>query len=227
VHPQRLSDAEALLHARGIGEDDPASYMRECEHLALVRLRFAQGRHAAVYGLLTRLLGAAQGGGRRTQAIEILLLQALAFHAQGQAGQALTALDQALHAAEPEGYLRTFLDEGRPAARLLYLAAQRGIAPAYCGHLLAAFAQDLPPSAQPAPAADLLEPLSAREREVLSLIAQGLSNREIAARLVISPSTVKGHTSNIYAKLQVHTRTQAVARAQALGILPHPASPLL
>jgi LuxR family maltose regulon positive regulatory protein len=105
-------------------------------------------------------------------------------------------------------------------AELLYQAAAQGIAPEYAGRLLTAFpASEAPDSFQELPA-DMVEPLSEREREVLQLIAEGLSNREIAQELFLSISTVKVHTYNIYGKLGVHSRTQAVAKARALGILP-------
>jgi LuxR family maltose regulon positive regulatory protein len=119
--------------------------------------------------------------------------------------------------------VRVFIDKGQPMARLLYQAAERGIAPEYAGRLLAAFpAVELVPTAPSRPSSEMIEPLSEREREVLLLVAEGLSNREIAQRLFLSLSTVKVHTYNIYGKLGVHSRTQAVAKARALGILPSP-----
>ncbi|MBN2149664.1 MAG: hypothetical protein JW726_19910 [Anaerolineales bacterium] len=124
--------------------------------------------------------------------------------------------------AEPEGYQRTFIDEGEPMARLLYQAAARGIAPGYAGTLLAVLSeqsQSLKPIAQSS-SANLIEPLSERELQVLRLIADGLSNNEIAGRLYITLSTVKGHASNIFGKLGVKNRTQAVAQARSLGLLP-------
>jgi LuxR family maltose regulon positive regulatory protein len=136
----------------------------------------------------------------------------------------MDALERALALAEPEGFFRIFVDEGLPMAPLLYEAVTCGIAPEYVPRLLAAFPisepeQEGSPDTQ-APESDLIEPLSEREQEVLQLIAQGLTNPEIASRLVLSPHTVKTHARNIYAKIGVHNRTQAVARARALGILP-------
>jgi LuxR family maltose regulon positive regulatory protein len=149
--------------------------------------------------------------------IEILVLQALAFHILGDLDQALSALHRALSLAEPEGYVRTFIDEGQVMAGLLRQAMTQGIAPGYVGKLLAASGDSPLP---PAPAAQpLAEPLSDRELEVLRLVAAGLSNREIAAELVIAVSTVKSHINHIYGKLDVKSRTQAVARGRLLGLL--------
>ena len=204
-------------------------YFTRC--LALVRLRIAQhrahGRPDLQPGLdfLERQLRVHEEGGWNECVIELLILKALALDAQGETGRALEALRRALALAEPEGYVRIFLDEGPPMARLLYQAVERGIAPAYAGRLLAAFPAAEPRQADLSKAWDvegeMVEPLSEREHEVLELIAEGLSNREVAQRLFISPRTVKRHTSNIYGKLGVHSRTQAVARARLVGILPH------
>jgi LuxR family maltose regulon positive regulatory protein len=174
--------------------------------------------------MLSRLLEAAEAGERTSKAIEILGLQALAAQAKGDTSLALAAIENALTLAEPKGFVQTYVDEGPPMARLLYEALGRGIAPDYVRRLLAAFpiadpAQ--PTSAPPRDAErDWVEPLSKRELEVLQLLAAGLTNREIAVRLFLSLNTVKGHNRNIYGKLNVHSRTQAVARAQSLGLLP-------
>ena len=144
--------------------------------------------------------------------------------AQGLCSQALVTLTQALERAATQGYVRTFVDEGPPMAGLLYEALSRGIAPDYVRRLLAAFPNIEPEQAgllnTPLPESDLIEPLSERELEILQFIAEGLTNREIASRLFLALNTVKAHCGNIYGKLDVHNRTQAVARAQALGLLP-------
>jgi LuxR family maltose regulon positive regulatory protein len=193
------------------------------EYVVLARLLVAQERLDEASRLLERLFAAAKAGGQTTRLIEILLLQAMTFHARGDTTRALGKLEHAFKLAEPEGFVRIFVDEGPPMARLLYEALTRGIAPDYARRLLAAFPikepeQTDPPRAQ-APQSELIEPLSEREIEVLELIAEGLTNQEIANRLYLALNTVKVHTRNINGKLGVHNRTQAVARARALGIL--------
>jgi LuxR family maltose regulon positive regulatory protein len=210
---------------------DELRYRREFEHMTLARLLIAQHKaqpaQAALQealDLLARLCTAAEHGGRIGSVIEIRLIEALA-HAADQAPQAaLNALNAALVLAEPEGYVQTFLDEGPVMVALLRQALAAQIRPDYVGRLLAGVAPEdapLPAGTEPSQSANqtLVEPLSERELEVLDLIAQGLSNREIAARLVIALSTVKGHNRVIFGKLQVQRRTEAVAVARALGLV--------
>jgi LuxR family transcriptional regulator, maltose regulon positive regulatory protein len=183
--------------------------------------------HGAI-GLLERLLHAAQEGGRMGSMIEILALLALAHAAQGDLPLALVSLGRALRLAEPEGYVRLFVDEGEPM-RLLIAdfrlriedQAREGHKPIeYVDKLLAAFA---PPVNQQSkiqnPKSEMVEPLSQRELKVLQLIAQGLSNREIGERLFLALSTVKGYNQKIFDKLQVQSRTEAIVRARELGLL--------
>jgi LuxR family maltose regulon positive regulatory protein len=156
--------------------------------------------------------------------VEILILQALASQAAGDKIRAMPMLEKALSLAEPGGFIRIFVDEGPHMVSLLYEALKRGIAPDYVQRLLAAFPiaepEQTDPSKSQVPESELIEPLSEREIEVLQLIAEGLTNPDIAARLYLSLNTVKVHTRNIYGKLGVNNRTQAVARARSLGILP-------
>ena len=159
-----------------------------------------------------------------------MILQAIALHAHDDTDKAVRLLGDALALGEPGGFIRTFVDEGPPMARLLHEilsraeALPRRIAPDYVLGLLAAFPIAEPEQADSsrsqAPDAEWVEPLSERELEVLQLIAEGLTNREIASRLFLSLNTVKAHTRNIYGKLAVHSRRQAVDRARTLGILP-------
>jgi LuxR family maltose regulon positive regulatory protein len=206
--------------ARALNVDADPTYPHESETMALARILIAQERLEEAAPLLQSLLQAAHAGGRTARAIEICALQALAFQAQADTGEALSALADALALAEPGGFVRVFVDEGPPMAHLLYEAARRDIAPDYTRRLLAAFpAFELEPP-RPAAAQEMIEPLSDRELEVLQLIAEGLANQDIADRLFLSLHTVKVHARNINSKLGVRSRTQAVARARTLGILP-------
>jgi LuxR family maltose regulon positive regulatory protein len=200
-------------------------FVREAEYLVLARILILRGELEEAVNLVERLIERAQAGGRITRQIEMCLVLALAVKELGDTDKAMTILSKGLSLAESRGHIRLFVNEGPPMARLLHEALSLEIAPDYVRRLLAAF-----PDAEPleqvertgaqAPTSDLVEPLSERELEVLALIAQGLTNREIASRLFLSLNTVKAHTRNIYGKLSVHSRTQATARSQALGILP-------
>jgi LuxR family maltose regulon positive regulatory protein len=210
------------------GGDNDLSYPREGEYLALVRVRIAQARGEPaspllqdVLRLLERLLQEAEAKARMNSVLEIRVLRALALEAQGDQTSALSTLERALVLAEPEGYIRLFVDEGTPMLTLLRHAYMRGMVPGYIATLLAAFGEqhtsDLPLTS-PRPGA-LLEPLTGREREVLRLLLEGDSNREIAHRLILSVNTVKRHIYNICGKLGVQSRTQAIVRARALNLL--------
>jgi LuxR family maltose regulon positive regulatory protein len=206
--------------------------------LVVARVRIAQHRTtrpgkqkpdlSSVIAFLGRLEQLVQERGWNEPLLETLIVTAMTHHALGRDDLALAALERALTLAEPEGYVRIFLDEGLPMARLLYQAAQRGLIPEYTGRLLAAF-DALPmervdmtvgfPTTKVRDTLSIVEPLTPREIEVLQLIAEGLSNREIAQRLSISLSTVKRHNANIYGKLAVNNRTRAVAQARDWGLL--------
>ncbi len=204
------------------GDNFFSAHLRKYEHLVLARLWIALEQSEKALTLLRSLLPKIEAQGRVDLMIEIQILKALAFQAQGALEQALTALGHALSLAEPGDFVRVFVDEGQPLAQLLYMAAERGIAPAYTGKLLAAFpsSEAAPPVSLEETGGTLIEPLSARELDVLRLIAEGLSNKEIAQQLFLAHSTVKWHTRNIYGKLIVKNRTEAVAKARQLGILP-------
>jgi LuxR family maltose regulon positive regulatory protein len=220
----KLDAASQWAQERGLDADRDPALVHEIEYIALARLLIAQGRQDEASKLLRRLLDATESGGRISRAIEILNLQALSAQAGDDTAKAMISLERALSLAEPGGFVRIFVDEGAPMARLLYQALDRGIAPDYTRRLLAAFPivepEKTAPSSTEVPKSELIEPLSDRELEVLQLIADGLTNREIAARLFLSVNTVKVHSRNVYGKLGAHNRTEAVARAQALGILP-------
>jgi LuxR family maltose regulon positive regulatory protein len=192
----------------------------EAAQLALARVLIIKGdapssEHALA--LLGRSLQAAKAEGRTGVTIEALALQALARWRQGEHAGAMTALEHALRLAEPEGYVRLFADLGLPMARLLQEARSRAVMPDYVAKLLAVFGADV---AFPAPAKQAMpEPLTAREQEILALLAAGLTNREIAERLVVSAETVKKHAAAVYGKLGVRSRTEAAARARELDLL--------
>lgn len=194
----------------------------EFEHMILARIQIAQGRLDDAQKLLERLLESARDGGRMGRLISLSVLQALVAKMQGNIRAALDALHNALTLAEPEGYVRTFVDEGAPMKELLREAQARGISTMYVTKLLSTFTLETPTTIATPPKRLLdgeFEPLSERELEVLSLIADGLSNREIAERLVVSVGTVKKHLNNIFLKLDAHSRTQVIASARKYNLL--------
>jgi LuxR family maltose regulon positive regulatory protein len=227
----RLRVAHAWAQDRGLSAADELSYLREFEHITLLRLLLARHlRHPSkpllheAVTFMARLLSAAEAGGRMRSVIELLILQALIRHRQADTPAALTALARALTLAEPEGYVRIFLDEGAEMATLLRQTLANGILPDYVSELLSAIAAG---QAGPAPAlpgaasnlAPLVEPLSQRELDILRLFATELSGPEIAQQLVIALSTVRTHTKSIYGKLNVNSRRAAVKRAVELGLI--------
>jgi LuxR family maltose regulon positive regulatory protein len=232
----RLSEALDWAREQGLSAQDTLSYGREFEHITLARVLLARSKrdrsgHATreAIGLLARLLEAAQKGQRTGSVIEILVLQALAHQMQSDIPAALAPLSRALTLAEPEGYVRIFVDEGPPMARLLSAATAQGIVPGYVEKLLAAFDQrsgirdqgSAVPGLAPDPRSPtpVVEPLSERELDVLRLLGTDLSGPEIARALMVSLNTLRTHTKNIYDKLGVNNRRAAVHRAEELKLL--------
>jgi LuxR family maltose regulon positive regulatory protein len=219
----RLGEALGWAREQDLSVEDDLSYLREFEHITLARVLLAQHiaeREARFLDeatrLLERLLKAAEAGARTGSLIEVLALQALANQGRGDIPAALASLQSALTLAEPEGYVRIFVDGGQPMASLLRAAAKQGIARNYVHRLQAAInkTEGTAPVKQ-----DLIEPLSERELDVLRLLGTDLDGPDIARVLVVSVNTMRTHTKNIYAKLGVSNRRAAVRRAQELDLM--------
>ncbi|KRE25847.1 LuxR C-terminal-related transcriptional regulator [Agromyces sp. Soil535] len=219
----KLSEALAWADEQGLSSSDDVSYLREFEHITFARLLVAQHkadqREGAIrdaLALLERLLEAAQAGGRMGSVNEILVVQALAYQAQGRRSQAVASLARALAQAEPEGYIRLFVDEGAPMAALLEEAAHEGIARGYVHRLHSAFLPSRNATTVPQSNAAAL---SEREMHVLRLLTTELSGPQIARELFVSLNTFRTHTKHIFGKLGVNSRPGAIRRAQELGLL--------
>jgi LuxR family transcriptional regulator, maltose regulon positive regulatory protein len=225
----RLGEALGWAREQGLSVDDNLSYLREFEHITLARLllaryqgdRVERSTHEADR-LLECLLLAAEAGGRTGRVIEILVLRALARQALGDVPAALGFLDRAVTLAEPEGYVRVFVDEGPPMTSLLRAAAKQGTRRDYVRRLLAA-ASRIERNGPREHA--LIEPLSERELDVLRLLGSELDGPAIARELMVSLNTMRTHTKNIYAKLAVTNRRAAVRRAAELNLLPRTRRP--
>ncbi len=196
---------------------DVGEALREFEELAVARVLLAQGEAQGALALLQRLEAAARAAGRLGRSLEAAALRGLALEAAGDPAGALAALEAALKQAEPEGYVRVFLDAGPGMAALLQRLAERPSVAAYARRLLAA--RWLEPGRNTPAGSDLIEAPSDRELEVLRLLAGDLSAPEIAARLVVAPSTVRSHIKHLYEILDVHSRFEAVQRARQLGLI--------
>jgi len=222
----RISEVSALhvLTLLRQGNQAAAAQLAQTHKLPIsqARVHLAQGDASTALAVLEPLRRQAEAKGWEDERLKVLVLQAVALRAHGEKDEAVQMLGDALALAEPGGFIRLFVDEGAPMAHLLSEAAAQRSMPDYTSKLLAVFEAENQKSedrsylskTQP-----LIEPLSQRELEVLQLIAQGLSNREIGERLFLALSSVKGHNLNIFGKLQVQRRTEAVARARELGLL--------
>jgi LuxR family transcriptional regulator, maltose regulon positive regulatory protein len=241
-----LAEARAWARSRGLSAGDELTYLREYEHLTLAAALLAdhtvtgdRALLADATSLLERLMDAAEAGGRSRVLIELLVLHALASEASGERQRALASLQRAVTLAEPEGWIRVFSDEGEPARRLLGLLAERDRPSAFLRVLIAAAttstpaSRPRPPDGVPGEAGTsrdtspgsgqgasklLVEPLSAREREVLRFLASDLDGPTIARELSVSLATVRTHTQHIYAKLGVTNRRAAVRRGHQLNL---------
>ncbi len=221
-----LLQQEPLLHQGNLAA---AAHLAEKHELPISQARvcLAQGDTSAALALLEPLRQQMEAKGWQDERLKIMILQAIALQAHGEKDKAVQLLGEALALAEPSGFIRIFVDEGVPMAKLLTETAVLGIMPNYSSKLLAVFEAEgqynnnkswLPSTPQPPDVPSLIEPLTPRERDVLQLIVAGHSNPEIAAQLVIALSTVKTHVKNIYGKLQVTNRFQAVVRTKDLNL---------
>ena len=219
------SQAAEWARERGVSVQDGAEYLREYDHLTLIRLVIAEHRASPdpgaldrAVGLLGRLHETAEASGRLGSLVEIRMLQALAHDAQGHRARAVASLRQTwAQAPEPDGYVRLFLDEGAPMEQLLSDAGHEGPAADHARRLLA-FVRPLPGQAAAAFVAPSAEPLTERELQVLRLLDSDLSGPQIARELFISHNTLRTHTKHIFTKLEVTTRRSAVRRAREHGL---------
>jgi LuxR family transcriptional regulator, maltose regulon positive regulatory protein len=224
----RVGEALSWAREQGLSVDDDLSYLREFEHVTLARVLLAHytahrtaasGNEAAL--LLEHLLSAAEAGERTGSVIEILALQALTRQARGDTPGSLAPLERALRLAEPEGYVRVFVNEGPPMVTLLRTVAKQHTSWDYVRRLVhAGGSGDRPGRVAQNLAQGLVEPLSERELVVLRLLGSDLAGPAIARELLVSLNTVRTHTRNIYAKLGVNGRREAVRQAVALNLLP-------
>jgi ATP/maltotriose-dependent transcriptional regulator MalT len=221
------AESWAVSQEKRLIPDKEFRFENELTRITLARVFIAQKKSDETIRLLARLEESAESGGRLGRLIEILLLKALTFEMSGETVHALTALEKSLRQAEPEGYIRIFMHEGQPMQRLLAQSlahTSSGPIREYTVCLLSQFDSEWRATKvvqeKNNPAESLVEPLSQRELEVLQLINLGKTNKEIAHQLFLSLGTVKAHTASIYRKLDVAVRTEAVARARQLGILP-------
>jgi LuxR family maltose regulon positive regulatory protein len=200
-----------------------ATHLAQTHELPLsqARVHLAQGDTSSALTVLESFRQQVEAKGWQDEQLRVMVLQAIALYTQRKIDNAWQVLADALTLAEPGGFIRIFVDEGTPMANLLSEAAAYGMMPDYVGKLLAVFEAQRKSGDKPyrSPAQSLIDPLSQRELEVLRLIAQGLSNREISQRLFLALSTVKGHNRVIFDKLQVQRRTEAIACAHELGLI--------
>jgi LuxR family maltose regulon positive regulatory protein len=213
---RNLEKPSQLIQKGGLSVEDEIPYSREPEYMTLLRVFLAQKDYEAALILSKRLLQQAENSKRMGLVIEILILQSLAFQGKKDTECALAVLERALALAQTEEYVRSFLDEGEAMTRLLCQVRSRQTGSSYAAILLAKISK-ISGMTQPSMRL-LIEPLTTREVEVLTLVKAGCSNQDIAEQLVISIPTVKRHISNIYAKLGVKSRTQAVAIGKELRI---------
>jgi LuxR family maltose regulon positive regulatory protein len=226
----RIGEVERWIDDRRLTAEGVVSYVREPDHLLLARVLLARSDPEQALGLLQRLHDLAESQDRKDSLIQIKVLRCMALQASGDHAGALAVLADALALARQPGYVRVFADEGPLMAALLKSLIRTrqpnraSLAPGAAGeHLkrvIRAFRTPIgPPERREQAANGVVEPLTARELEVLGLIAAGRSNREIADQLVVTLETVKKHTSHIFSKLGAANRIQAASKARELGLI--------
>ena len=215
--------AETIMQADNSLLDEKYQIQREIEYITHAQLLIAQKKFDEAKVLINQIYKHAQEIGKKLTELRCLILFSKLFYQEDDVDQALENLSKAFAIAEPEGFIRIFVDEGPLMAKLLHETLSRAIAQEYVQTLLAAFPVNEPEQMhQTQPQShefEWIDPLSEREIEVLQHIAEGLSRQEIAVKLVLSKNTVKTHARNIYSKLGVNSQMQAVAKARALGLL--------
>ena len=217
-----LKGAEKWVQDSGLSSDYVFGFDRYLEYQNLARIFFARGDAAEAIKINEKILRVMEEVGATPFIIETQVFQAIIFDKLKRRDEAMKAMKKALALAQAEGYVRSILCGGKIVAPLLYQAAQQGFHTEYCQRLLDEFSKQTPLKLETSETShELVEPLSEREIEVLKHIADGQTNQEIAQELILSLYTVKSHARNIYSKLGVKNRTEAVARARLLGLLSH------
>jgi LuxR family maltose regulon positive regulatory protein len=213
-----ITGAAQTLERAGIQSKDQVDYQRLKYYIVLARVSIADGRLREALELLGRLSAIAQAAGATSEYVEILVMQAVAYYQQGMNESAFSILSRALSTAQPEGYVRIFIDEGRVMLEMLRRLVVQGDSLAYVSRLLNALNEEGCVSPQSQEAA-LAEALSERELQVLRLLAVGMSSTQVAEELTLAVSTARTHIKHIYRKLDVHSRLDAIGRATELGLI--------
>ena len=214
----KLLEAESVLRQSGITPETQPAHANDVIHLTWLRFLLRSGKEADVQQgiqLARQILSLAESGQRSATIMQALILGGMLYSAAADPQNSLLWLERALELAEPEGYIRVFLDEGSPLAALL-----QGVSPSvYLKKILTAFPSTSDKSISQQQSAELVEALTERELEVLGLLSAGLTYAQIADRLVVSLNTVRYHVKGIYGKLGVEKQVQAVERGRALGLI--------
>ncbi|MGY0691361.1 LuxR C-terminal-related transcriptional regulator [Virgibacillus sp. FSP13] len=217
INAGRLPEVHKWLDTKQLHSDDSVMNAKTYPYTIYARSLHAVGRTEEAIALLDKLITNAKADDRLASTIKMLFIKSLMMHETGKKNEACQLLDRVLDLAEPDGYVRTFLDEGEPAQKL-FISYSRNKKGAYLSRLLLLFDEEFGPAVNHSNQS-LIEPLTNRELEVLELLEKGLTNKEIANKLFITIGTVKSYNHNIYAKLQVKNRTQALAHARKIALL--------